>query len=96
MRQNVRNAVNAIIRLVCIDRYSGFKYRKEFGVKGRSGNGYRSSGGGAGTEFGGRIDRRDMRWSQHNRVTNRKGSDRKGSRGEQNRNKEDKKIRVGT
>ena len=34
-----------------------------------------------------------MRWSQHNRITNRKGSDRKGSRGEQKQNKGDKKIR---
>ena len=78
--------------MVCIDRYSGFKYRRSSESRGGAGIGYRSSGGGAGTEFGGRSNRRDMRLSQHNRMTNRKGSDRKGSRSQQKRNKGDKKI----
>jgi len=45
-----------------------------------------------GTEFGGRSDRRGMGLSQHDRITNKKGSDRKRNRDEQKRNKGDKKI----
>jgi len=39
--------VNAIIRLVCINRYSGFKYRRGLESRGQSGNRDWSSGGGA-------------------------------------------------
>ena len=37
---------NIIIRLVCIDRYNRFKYRRCSEIRRRSRNGYRSSGGG--------------------------------------------------
>ena len=45
MGQNVRDAMNAIkrideiIRLVCIDGYSGFKYRRSSESRGRAGMG---------------------------------------------------------
>ena len=50
MRQNVRDAMNAIIRLVCIDRYSGFKYRRSS-----------ESRGGAGTGIGGEVEEQSKR-----------------------------------
>ena len=39
--------VNVIIRLVCISRYNGFKYRRFLEIQRGSGNRVRSSGGGA-------------------------------------------------
>ena len=56
---------NLIIRLICIDKYSGFKYRRGSESRGRSGNGYRSSGEEQVPEFGGRSSCKDMRLSQH-------------------------------
>ena len=52
---NAKTQVNVIIRLVCIDRYSGFKYRRSSELRGRAGTGIGvrgeervwSSGGGA-------------------------------------------------
>ena len=41
------NAINEIIRLVCIDQYSGFIYRRCSENTGWSRNGYRRKGGGA-------------------------------------------------
>jgi len=35
-----------IIRLICIDKYNGFKYRRCLEIRRQSRNGYRSSGGG--------------------------------------------------
>ena len=55
MKRNASNVGNVIIRLGCIDRYSGFKYRRSVESRGGAGTGIRvreeervrSSGGGA-------------------------------------------------
>ena len=39
VKRNVSNASNVIIRLGCIDRYSGFKYRRSSESRGGEGTG---------------------------------------------------------
>ena len=39
VKHNVNNASNVIIRLGCIDRYSGFKYRRSSESRGGAGTG---------------------------------------------------------
>ena len=56
---------NAIIRLVCINRCSRFKYRKGSESKGGAGMGTGVWGEEQVPEFGGRSDHKDMRLSQH-------------------------------
>ena len=86
MRQRNKMQLTTIIRLVCIDRYSGFKYRR--GSESR---------GGAGTGIGGKAEERSKRHeveSTHDYQShgNRKGRTERISRDERKWNRGDKKI----
>ena len=75
LNETERNVRNAIIRFVCIDRYSGFKYRRSS-----------ESRGGAGTGIGGKAEERSKRHeveSTHDYQShgNRKGRTEKDKQG---------------
>ena len=65
MNEIKRKKRNTIIRLVCIDRCSRFKYRRGSESRGGAGTGTGVRGEEQVPEFRGRSDHKDMRLSQH-------------------------------